>query len=346
LRASSGWRSSINSSEPLMSVNSAVTVPGARAQRNPDTPRHWAHDDPARAPRTRLEGGRSGAGRRARWRPSCGGACAFAQDPGFSKLRGEVVADSRWFADSIQLDVEDVLSSPLYVASPQSPFRSRKFYLTVAAAGVIWGASFGLDKTIQTHVGHMAHSAHDVMENLSYTMLITAAGGTFIYGLYVDHPPARRDPLTGLEAAGLGIGINELLERATGRLRPYQTRSSSAFFAGGRSFTSGDIVIQSALAAGTSAYYQDEWYAAVPLYSLVLLEGFTLIGNNTQWFSDVIGGGLLGFTTAEALLWLHRRQALEPDRWRIFPIANPAASVPSKASSRAPSVGLAIAYSW
>ena len=54
--------------------------------------------------------------------------------------------------------------------------------------------------------------------------------------------------------------------------------------------------IESALAAGTSAYYRDKWYVAVPLYSLVLLEGFTLTGNNSQWFSDVIGGGLLGWS--------------------------------------------------
>ena len=270
---------------------------------------------------------------------------AAGPNPSLSKLGGEVVDDSRWFVDSLQLDVEDVLSSPLYVASPQSPLRSRKFYLGVAAAAVIWGTSLGLDKTIQSHVGHTAHSAHDVMENLSYTMLISAAGGTLIYGLYADDPPARRDPLTGLEAAGLGIGFNELLERATGRKRPSQTRSSTAFLAGGRSFTSGDIVIESALAAGTSAYYENRWYATVPLYSLVLLEGFTLMGNNTQWFSDVIGGALLGWTTAEALLWLHRRQALEPDRWRIFPVANP--SAPGKLSSSiVPSFGMGVAYSW
>jgi membrane-associated phospholipid phosphatase len=52
-----------------------------------------------------------------------------------------------------------------------------------------------------------------------------------------------------------------------------------------------------------------------------LLEGFTLTGNNSQWFSDVIGGALLGWTAAKALLWLHQRQALDPHRWRIFPIA-------------------------
>jgi hypothetical protein len=275
----------------------------------------------------------------------CPLSAAAQSPPSFSRLGNEIAHDSRWFVDSIQLDIEDIATSPLYVAAPQSPLRSPRFYLSLTVAAAVWGTSFALDKTIQSGVGHMAHSAHDVMENLSYAMLITAAGGTLIYGLYRDDAAARQNPLTGLEAAGLGVRINELVERATGRKRPYQTRSSTAFLAGGRSFTSGDIVIESALAAGVSAYYQDEWYVAVPLYSLVLLEGFTLIGNNTQWFSDVVGGGLLGFTTAEALLWLHRRQALEPDRWRIFPIAPPVAPTRGKVSAT-PSAGLAIAYSW
>jgi hypothetical protein len=32
-------------------------------------------------------------------------------------------------------------------------------------AGVIWGASFGLDNTIRTEQGHLAHSAHDIMKS-------------------------------------------------------------------------------------------------------------------------------------------------------------------------------------
>lgn len=133
----------------------------------------------------------------------------------------------------------------------------------------------------------------------------------------------------------------ELVERATGRKRPYQVRSSTAFLAGGRSFTSGDIVIESALAAGVSAYYQDEWYVTVPLYSLVLLEAFTLIGNNTQWSSDVVGGGLLGFTTAETLLWLHRRSRSNQTAGGFFRPRHPSLRL-----SATPSIGLAIAYSW
>lgn len=280
-------------------------------------------------------------------------ARAAAQSPpSFSKIGGEIGADSRWLIDSVQLDTEDVITSPLYIAAPQSPLRSPQFYLDLGIAGVIWGASFGLDKTIQSNEGHLAHSAHDIMESLSYTMLITASAGTALYGLYSGDPAARRDPLTGVEAAGLAVAINELVERATGRLRPYQTRaapargagSSTAFFAGGKSFTAQDAVIESALATGTSAYYGYKWYVTVPLYSLVLLEGFTLTGNNSEWFSDVVGGALLGWVTARALLWLHKRHELQPDRWRIFPLAAPAS--PRAQMNNAPSISLGVSYSW
>lgn len=267
-----------------------------------------------------------------------GSAEALPPPPSISKVGSEVFDDSRWLINSIQLDVEDIAAAPLYVAAPQSPFRSSRFYLDLGVAAVVWGASFGLDKTIQTEQGHLAHSAHDIIESLSYTMLITAVVGTGLYGYYVDDPAARRDALTGVEAAGLAVAINELVERATGRLRPFQTHSSTAFFAGGKSFTAQDAVIESALAAGTSAYYGDKWYVAVPLYSLVLLEGFTLTGNNSQWFSDVIGGGLLGWTTAQGLLWLHKRQALAPDRWRIFPTTSASPNRPL--ASTLSSVGL------
>lgn len=92
------------------------------------------------------------------------------------------------------------------------------------------------------------------MENLSYTMLIAVVAGTGLYGYYAADPAARRDSPTGVEAAGPGVAITELVERATGRQRPFQMRSSTAFFAGGKSFTAQDAVIQSALAAGTSRY--------------------------------------------------------------------------------------------
>ena len=97
--------------------------------------------------------------------------------PDISKLGSEVFDDSRWLVDSLQLDIEDIVTAPLHLGAPQSPLRSRTFYLGLGLAGAVWGGSLGLDNTIKTEQGQLAHNALDIMESLSYTMLITAVPG-------------------------------------------------------------------------------------------------------------------------------------------------------------------------
>ncbi len=262
----------------------------------------------------------------------------------------ELIDDSIYLIDNVQLDFEDILLSPLYVTSPDSPLFSPKFYLAVAGAGALWAVSFGLDKSMQSGLGHMSHSAHDIMENFSYTTLISAVGLLYIYGLYDQDNTLRQYMLTGTEAAGIGVLFNLGIKAIFGRLRPSQTHSHTAFFYESgtfnkASFTSNDMVIETAMATGISEYFGNAWYVAIPVYTLPLLEGFTRMGSSQQWFSDVVAGGLLGYATAELLLYLHRKHAEEPSRWRIIPISAP--NTPTRSSAAAlSSFGLAAAYSW
>jgi hypothetical protein len=73
-----------------------------------------------------------------------------------------------------------------------------------------------------------------------------------------------------------------------------------------------------ALAAGVSEYFHNEWCVATPVYSLALLDGFGRLGHDAHWFSDVVGGALLGVGTTELFIWLHNQRDEEPRRWRIF----------------------------
>jgi membrane-associated phospholipid phosphatase len=275
---------------------------------------------------------------------------AQARAPNPAAIGRELRKDGSYLADNIQLDLEDIATSPLYIAAPDSPLRSRRFYLEVAGAGALWGVSFALDKSMQSGVGHMAHSAHDIMENLSYVGVVSAAGLLYLSGLYHDDERARDYALTGAEAAGMGVLFNLGIKAIFGRLRPYQSRSHTAFFDkvgnfNASSFTSNDMVIITAMATGVSEYYSNRWYIAAPLYSLAMVEGFTRMGSDQNWLSDVVAGGLLGWSTAELLLWLHKKHAIEPDRWRIAPMAP--APVPTSGGARAiGAAGVGIAYSW
>jgi hypothetical protein len=219
--------------------------------------------------------------------------------------------------------------------------------LVLAGTGALWGGSFALDQTMKSHLQGMSRNAHDVMENFSYTTLISTMGLLYIYGLYDNDRDLRRYILTGTEAAGIGVLFNLAIKPVFGRLRPFQTGSHTAFFHGPggfnrRSFTSNDMVIETAMATGISEYFHNEWYVAAPAYSLVALEGFTRM-KNQQWFSDVVAGGLLGWGTAELLLWLHKQHAEEPDRWRILPMAPP---VPAGRPTSFSGFGAQVAFSW
>jgi PAP2 superfamily protein len=265
-----------------------------------------------------------------------------------SQVASRMTGDFENFADDVQLDLEDISTSPLYIASPNSILRSPRFYLELAGAGAVWGGSYALDQTMHARFRDLPNSAHDVMENFSYVCLISGVSLLYLYGLDRDQPKLRSYMLTGMEGAGMGVLFNLAVEAVFGRLRPVQSSSHTAFFRkvgnfNASSFTSEDMVITSAMATGISEYFDNAWYVAVPAYSLMLTEGFTRL-KNQNWFSDVIGGALLGWATTEMLLYLHKRHQQEPDRWRIFPLSAPPG--PASQTHASLALGLGINYSW
>ncbi len=191
----------------------------------------------------------------------------------------------------------------------------------------------------------MSSSEADLLQNVSYGSVAAATALLYGYGLYRDDARARQYALTG----GIGAGVATLLDigikAAFGRLRPSQSSSHTSFFHGGQSFVSGDVTPLFGLAAGVSEYYHNEWYVAVPVYSLALLDGFGRMGHDAHWFSDVVGAALLGVGTTEFFLSLHKEHELNPNSFKIFPVTPPSAAGPHAAQNYTP-LGVGIAFNW
>jgi membrane-associated phospholipid phosphatase len=266
---------------------------------------------------------------------------AVAQTGHAAALGGEVVSDFKYLTNNALLDTEDIITSPLYAASPDSALRSPKFYLVLAGGGALWGGSYALDQTMRSYLRSMSSSDADLLQNISYGGVSATMALLYGYGLWYNDPRARHYALTAGVGAGIATLLNVGIKAAFGRLRPSQTSSHTAFFHGGESFVSGDVTPMFALATGVSEYYGNEWYVAVPIYSLALLDGFGRMGNDAHWFSDVIGAALLGIGTTKLLLWLHQRHDEEPSRWRIFLMNAPTGTTNSQVS-----IGVGAAYSW
>ncbi len=251
------------------------------------------------------------------------GTASAQQSPSISGLAGNVTSDFKYLTDNVIMDSVDVITSPLYVASADSPLRSPKFYLVLGAAGAVFGGSFALDQTMRSHLEGMRGSDADLLQDVSYGSVSAATALLYGYGLWKDDDRAREYALIAGEGAGIASLVDVGIKAGFGRLRPSQTGSHTAFFHGGQSFVSGDVTPMFALAAGVSEYYDNRWYVAGPVYSLALLDGFGRMGNNAHWFSDVVGAALLGAGTTELFIYLHRRHEQEPSRWRIFPASEP-----------------------
>ncbi len=264
-----------------------------------------------------------------------------AESAGFGRT---AIDDLKYIVDNFQLDVRDIVSAPLSIASEDSVFRSPRFYLAVAGVGALWGGSFALDQTLRSHLHNMSSSDADLLQNISYGSIGAGAAAVYGYGYYSADPHMRRDTLTGGEGAGIATLVNVGIKAAFGRLRPYQDgHSHTAFFRGGASFVSGDVTPMFGLAAGISESFDNAWYVAAPAYSLALLDGFGRMGNDKHWFSDVVGAGLLGWGTTELFLYLHQQHAQQPSRWRLFPMT--AASDARGFAAKLPT-GLGVEYSW
>lgn len=269
---------------------------------------------------------------------------ASAQTRVLSVAGGEVADDFKYLVDNVQLDVEDVVTAPLHIASPDSVLRSPKFYLGLASAGVLLGGSFALDQTLRSHLHNMSSRDANLLQSISYGSVGASTALLYGYGLYSDDARARQYALTAGEGAGVATLLDLGIKAGFGRLRPFQDgHSHTAFFRGGASFVSGDVTPMFALAAGVSEYFDNAWYVAAPAYSLALADGFGRMGHDAHWFSDVVGAALLGWGTTKLFLYLHEQHAEEPSRWRIIPMG-PQAALPDNRSVA--SAGCSVAYFW
>ncbi len=262
---------------------------------------------------------------------------------GFSLLGSELTSDGKYLGNNLVWDAEDVVTSPLYIADQNSPFRSGDFYLAVLGLGAIWSGSFALDKTMKNNLVSMSGTDAGLLEHVSYGLVSSATAGLYGYGLYSGDTRARDMAITAGEGAGVATLVDALIVKpAFGRLRPRQTSSHTAFFSGGASFVSGDVTPMFGLAAGVSEYFNNAWYVAGPIYAAALTDGFGRMGYNAHWFSDVIGAAMLGSLTTELLIHLHAEHALEGSRWHLFAETPP----PTPYDPNAFGMGIGLAYNW
>lgn len=103
-------------------------------------------------------------------------------------------------------------------------------------------------------------------------------------------------------AAALGLKLIFHRERPEEQitLDPYQFKGPS-LASENLSFPSGHTTIAFSFAASISAYYGDQWFIAVPLYTYATLTAWQRVYDLKHWPSDVVGGAILGIIVGRTI---------------------------------------------
>ena len=122
----------------------------------------------------------------------------------------------------------------------------------------------------------------------------------------------------GVRALGSGLlaGAIELsLKTALGRRRPNEPDVGVwdfIPFSGNQSMPSGHTTVAFAFATSLADDLDPVW-AKVGLYGLAVGTGWSRINDNKHWFTDTVGGAIIGITSAK----------LVSGRWQVFGIQTP-----------------------
>lgn len=215
--------------------------------------------------------------------------------------------------------VKDNSSKSLFVELPVETFNDTKRILLspakwkgkdwAMAAGAVslTALSFTLDDEIQQWSQRNQSPAGDAVAKYvgePFGNPIIVIGGSFtIYAVAkISHQPQVSDPaLTAFKATLIAGGATMFVKIMTHRVRPDENVPPNSWDWGGPSFSNENLSFVSghtstafALAASMSTYYKDHPWVAWVTYPLATVTALSRVYDNRHWFSDVVGGAVLG----------------------------------------------------
>ena len=194
-----------------------------------------------------------------------------------------------------------------------------RWWEAAIAVGAVGTASLfdrGVNEWMQDHRSSRSNAvARAFRHGGQPEVFLTVGGGMIAAGVLTHDAELRRGGgrvLVSLAVAGLtSLAIKE----AFGRERPDSTDDPYLFrpFSRNESFPSGHTTMAFALATSLSEEISNPWVSAV-LYAGAAGTGWSRMNDRRHWFSDVVGGAVVGITAAEVI----------EGRWRIFGLRTPA----------------------
>jgi len=190
---------------------------------------------------------------------------------------------------------------------------SRKKIVVVAAFLLIClgAVAQGLDLDITKAINPMDPNS-TYWKGTSYSTYVVAGGlpvGLFVAGMIKGDKQLKRNAYEVTGALAIQFATTAIMKRAFDRRRPWEKYPDVIYpykHSGGKSFPSGHTSTAFTLATSLTLEYK-KWYISVPAYLWAGSVGYSRIYLGVHYFSDVMGGAVVGTGSALLAHWLNHK---------------------------------------
>lgn len=224
----------------------------------------------------------------------------------------------------LELPVETYNDTKRILLSP-AKWKGKDWALAAGAVSLT-ALSFTIDDEIQQWSQKNLNSTGDAVakyvgEPFGNPLIVVGSSFVIYTVAKISHHPKVSDPaLTAFKATLIAGGATGLIKILAHRARPDENIPPDSWDWGGPSFSnqnlsfiSGHSATAFALAASMSTYYKDYPWVAWVSYPVATVTALSRIYDNRHWFSDVVGGAVLG-------IFIGKTVAMpEKYRWSVSP---------------------------
>lgn len=209
------------------------------------------------------------------------------------------------YARTLAFDVKLVFMSPLHWREPQW---ERLAVYSSAAIGAVAVSDLEMRLFVQRNRSRFGDDFFDEIEPFGRHYPFIISGSFYLTGVIFKKPNARATGLDGFAASLIASEmITPALKEIIGRKRPFRNEGEFKFdsFSSHDAFPSGHTTRAFAVATVIASHYKQKW-VKVAAYSIATLVAYSRMNSDMHWSSDVLAGGIIGFTVGKAVVKLNQ----------------------------------------
>jgi undecaprenyl-diphosphatase len=189
--------------------------------------------------------------------------------------------------------------------------RKKMFVTAVLVLICLGSVAQGIDLDITKAINPMDPNS-TYWKGTSYSTYVIGGGlpvGLFVAGMIKGDKQLKRNAYEMAGALAIQFATTAIMKRAFDRRRPWEKYPDIITpykRSGGKSFPSGHTSTAFTLATSLTLEYK-KWYISVPAYLWAGSVGYSRVYLGVHYFSDVMGGAIVGTGSALLAHWLNHK---------------------------------------